>query len=99
LISIHRQEKSKRTPAGISVVSGRLQPAQWIVHRMSDHDEAGGVSFEVTLAPGEVIEGVILADHLKSVDWRARRAEHAGTVAAGVLRDVIARIAPLLGLL
>ncbi len=34
-----------------------------------------GYPFEVALPHGLPIAGVILADHLKSVDWRARRAE------------------------
>jgi mRNA interferase MazF len=33
-----------------------------------------GYAFEVLIDEGE-IEGVVLADHLRSLDWRARRAE------------------------
>jgi mRNA-degrading endonuclease toxin of MazEF toxin-antitoxin module len=58
---------------------------------------AKGYPFEVALSAGSVT-GVILADHLKSVDWKERRAEFAGTVPGQVLADVRARIRPLLGL-
>lgn len=56
-----------------------------------------GYPFEVHLPPGLPIGGVILADHLKSVDWRIRRAESAGRLPPGTLRDVLDRMAPLLG--
>jgi mRNA interferase MazF len=39
----------------------------------------------------------VLADHLKSLDWRARHAERIGRCAAEVLDEVRARLAPLLG--
>lgn len=57
-----------------------------------------GRMFEVPVPPGSQIEGVILADHLKSLDWRQRRAEFAGTVGEGTLEEVRERIRPLLGL-
>ncbi len=56
-----------------------------------------GYPFEVPLPPGLPITGVILADQLKSVDWQSRRAERAGRVPDRLLRDVLARLAPLLG--
>ena len=56
-----------------------------------------GYPFEVTLPPGLPLGGVILADHLKSVDWRMRRAKPAGRLPSHVLRDVLERLAPLLG--
>lgn len=57
-----------------------------------------GYPFEVPLRAGLPIRGVILADHVKSLDWRARRAEKAGRIPQSVLDEVLARIAPLLGL-
>ena len=56
-----------------------------------------GYPFEVGLPEGLEVGGAILADHVKSLDWRARRAERAGKVSVPVLREVQARIAPLLG--
>lgn len=57
-----------------------------------------GYPFEVDLPQGLDICGAVLADHVKSLDWRTRRAEPAGKVPAAILRDVLARLAPLLGL-
>jgi mRNA interferase MazF len=41
---------------------------------------------------------VILADQMKSLDWRARGATHKGTVSAATLADVQAKIRALLQL-
>jgi len=41
------------------------------------------------------VEGVVLADHLRSADWKARHAEVAGRVPAAVVEDVLAKLKPL----
>jgi mRNA interferase MazF len=51
----------------------------------------------VSIPAGIDVSGVILADHVKSVDWRARRAERLGECPAEVLNEVLAKLAPLLG--
>ena len=56
-----------------------------------------GYPFEVALPSGLNLVGVILTDHVRSVDWTARRAEFADRVPPATLREVIARLAPLLG--
>jgi mRNA interferase MazF len=53
--------------------------------------------FEVAVPDGCGVTGVILADHAKSVDYKARRAIRAGRCAANSLDEVLARLAPLLG--
>jgi len=55
--------------------------------------------FEVQLPSGSKIRGVILADQLKSVDWRHRRAEKFGKIPPAVLDQVRQRIAVLIALL
>jgi mRNA interferase MazF len=59
---------------------------------------AKGYAFEVDLPDGLPIQGVVLADHLRSVDWRERNAEHIGEVPLEILDEVRARLKPLLGL-
>lgn len=54
-----------------------------------------GYPFEVSFA-GDRIEGAVLADHIKSVDWRARGARFIERAPARLLRDVLERIAPLI---
>jgi mRNA interferase MazF len=39
-----------------------------------------GYPFEVELPTNLEVAGVVLADHLKSVDWRARKARRIGTL-------------------
>jgi mRNA interferase MazF len=56
-----------------------------------------GYPFEVALPEGSAISGVVLADHLKSADWAARRAQFVAKAPAGVLADVTAKLRQLLG--
>src|SRR4051794_31930551 len=56
-----------------------------------------GYPFEVHVPAGLPVSGVVLADHLRSIDWQARRAELIAAAPPSVLSDVLARLAPLLG--
>jgi mRNA interferase MazF len=55
-----------------------------------------GYPFEVPLPAGSEIEGVILSDQLKSLDWRAREAEQAGRAPEPVLQEVLGKLSTLL---
>jgi mRNA interferase MazF len=57
---------------------------------------AKGYPFEVTLPEGASVHGVVLADHLKSLDWRARRAKLAGKLPASVTAEILAKARTLL---
>jgi len=54
-----------------------------------------GYPFEVPLPAGLKVQGAILSDQIKSLDWRVRRARFAGSVPAQVLEDAAARIMAL----
>ncbi len=54
-----------------------------------------GYPFEVGLPPGLEAKGAILCDQVKSLDWRARRATHLGSVPDAVMQEVTARILAL----
>ena len=54
-----------------------------------------GYPFEVVLPPGLKAEGAILCDHVKSMDWRARRATRFASVPDPVMQEVTARILAL----
>ena len=56
-----------------------------------------GYPFEVPLPSDLPIEGCVLADHLKSVDWRQRKAAFISRVGPEVVAAVLNRIGPLLG--
>lgn len=60
-------------------------------------NQVKGYPFEVAVPDGVGTTGVILADHLKSVDWKARQAAPLGRCAEDVMDEVRARLAPLLG--
>lgn len=59
---------------------------------------AKGYPFEVPLPAGNKLTGVVLADHVKNIDWNARRVEFAGRAPADVVTDVRERLRVLLGL-
>ncbi len=56
-----------------------------------------GYPFEVVVSSLQGVTGAILADHVKSVDWKARRIEKAGRCSGAELDEVRSRLAPLLG--
>jgi mRNA interferase MazF len=57
-----------------------------------------GYPFEVPLPSGSKITGVILADHVKNLDWQARRIVFESKAPADVLTEVRERLRALLGL-
>jgi mRNA interferase MazF len=60
-------------------------------------DQIKGYPFEVPVPTGCGVGGVILADHVKSLDWQGRKAIWVERVPAQTLNEVLARLAPLLG--
>jgi mRNA interferase MazF len=56
-----------------------------------------GYPFEVALPPGLPVGGVILADQIKSLDWKVRKALFIARASASVIEDVLALALPLLG--
>lgn len=57
---------------------------------------ARGYPFEVALPEASGVAGVVLADQLKSLDWRARKAKLIEPASSDVLVMVTARILPML---
>ena len=55
-----------------------------------------GYPFEVALPEGFAVQGVILADQVKSLDWRARRAELIDTLPAFTVKEVQEKLQVLL---
>jgi len=54
-----------------------------------------GYGFEVVLPSGLKTKGAVLADHVKSLDWKARQAEKIES-APEILEDVLAKLNALL---
>jgi mRNA interferase MazF len=53
---------------------------------------------EVKRPPGLPVTGVILVDHVRSVDREARKMEVVGAAPLELLEEIDARLAPLLSL-
>jgi mRNA interferase MazF len=61
-------------------------------------NQSKGYAFEVSLPKGFPIQGVVLADHVKSADWKERGCEQIATAPGEVLDEVRAKLKPLLGI-
>src|SRR3989338_7718651 len=51
-----------------------------------------GYPFEVRLPPSCPIQGVVLADHVKNMDWRARQTSSAGRVPEAAIDEVLGKL-------
>lgn len=58
---------------------------------------AKGYPFEVAIPPGLGVEGVVLSDQVKSLDWRARNAERIATLPGAALREALGKLGALVG--
>jgi mRNA interferase MazF len=58
--------------------------------------QAKGYPFEVPLPAELPITGVILSDHVRNIDWRARRAECAGKADEDTIAEVCAKLSALI---
>jgi mRNA interferase MazF len=57
-----------------------------------------GYPFEVPMLGDPEVAGVVLADHVKSVDWKSRRARKKGKAPPRVVQQVIGKLQALLSL-
>lgn len=55
-----------------------------------------GYPFEVRVPSGLQVTGVVLADQVKSLDWRVRQAERLATLPAATVAEVLRKLRPLL---
>jgi len=65
---------------------------------MPDYQSREGLPVRSPVAPGAKISGVVLADHVKNLDWQARRLAFEAKAPADVVTDVRERLRVLLGL-
>ena len=52
--------------------------------------------FEVELPKGLEVQGAVLSDQIKSLDWRSRNAERLGVLPENIMREVLAKILTLI---
>jgi mRNA interferase MazF len=55
-----------------------------------------GLSFEVPLVEGMQTKGVVLADQIKTLDWRARKVKFVESVAQDLIEEVQAKLETLI---
>jgi mRNA interferase MazF len=55
-----------------------------------------GYPFEVAIPAGSPVNGVVLADQVRSLDWRVRRAEFSGRLPADTSAEVVGKLTALL---
>ena len=55
-----------------------------------------GYPFEVELPAGGEVSGVVLADQVRSLDWRTRRAAPGGRASAAVVAEVLGKLGTLI---
>jgi mRNA interferase MazF len=55
-----------------------------------------GYPFEVALPPNLALQGAVLCDQVKSLDWRARRSRLAARLPESVTDDILAKVRALL---
>lgn len=55
-----------------------------------------GYPFEVAVPAGLPVAGVVLADHVKSLDWRARNSEWACSLPSETTAEILAKLQTLL---
>lgn len=60
--------------------------------------QANGYSFEVAVPAGLPVYGVILADAVKNLDWRAHGAAYLCDAPPDLVLDVLARFSKLVGI-
>jgi mRNA interferase MazF len=59
-------------------------------------NQAKGYPFEVPIPAGLPVTGIVIADHVKSLDWRARQATLISSVPDQVVEQVLQRLQTLL---
>jgi mRNA interferase MazF len=57
-----------------------------------------GYPFEVGLPKGGKVGGVVLADQIKSLDWRARSAEFVAKAPSEVMQEVLGKLSAIMQL-
>ena len=91
-----REQAGRRPGLVLSPSSYNAKVGLCLVCPLTQHVK--GYAFEVSLPEDLPVHGVVLADHIKSADWRERGSEHIATVPAEVLDEVRAKLRPLLGM-
>ncbi|MEK7201042.1 MAG: endoribonuclease MazF [Patescibacteria group bacterium] len=90
-----REQAGRRPALVLSPRSYNAKVGLAILCPITSHTK--GYPFEVTLPRGLKTQGVVLADHVKSLDWHMRGARIIERVPPSVLAEILAKLSLLLG--
>lgn len=93
--SVGHEQNGRRPALIISPGSYNAKVGLAIMCPITTHVK--GYPFEVPLPAGLPVEGVVLSDQAKSLDWRSRGAEFACTLPAESTMAVLRRLGRLVG--
>src|SRR6266576_6650568 len=85
-----REQAGRRPGLVLSPRSYNAKVGLCLVCPVTHH--AKGYAFEVPLPDGLPVQGVVLADHLKSADWRERGSEQIAAAPPELLDEVRAKL-------
>lgn len=91
-----REQRGRRPALILSARAYNAKAGLAIACPITGH--AKGYPFEVALPSEGAVTGIVLADHVKNLDWNARRVVLAAKAPAEVVTDVRERLRTLLGL-
>ncbi len=91
-----REQAGRRPALVLSPESYNAKVGLCVVCPVTQH--AKGYVFEVALPDGLPVQGVVLADHVKSADWRERGGDYIARVPMAVVDEVRAKLKALLGM-
>ena len=91
-----REQQGRRTALVVSETEYNRKVGLAVVCPITSQEK--GFRFEVAIPAGQRVSGVILSDHVKSLDWKERNAAFIHTLPHAVLEEVLEKVAVLLGL-
>jgi mRNA interferase MazF len=89
------EQGGRRCAVVLSPLAYNLKTSLCVVCPITN--QAKGYPFEVLLPPGFPVSGVVLSDHLKNLDWRARNWKYICGPDPKVTQQVLAKIKALIG--
>ena len=89
-----REQSGLRPALIISPISYNKKVGLALICPITSHEK--GYPFEVKIPEKLKISGVILSDHVKSLDWKARNSKFIDKIPKQVMEDVIAKISSLI---
>ena len=91
-----REQEGRRPALVISATEYNRKVGLAVVCPITNQGK--GFQFEVVIPAGLRVTGVVLSDHVKSLDWKERNAAFLCALPTEVLEEVLEKIAVLIGL-